>query len=154
MITVRRGLPLTAVMVVMISAVAGPLQAESPEVALASGCGEVARPVDPILADAFRRTSSIGGPAPTSPTMADGRPVMFLAVAAVAEGGPVETMRSREQVILLGDHRNLYRGPGSLVHTVRNVQPLPAPEQSKPVVMEKQVEARRGPVQRASFAIR
>ena len=153
MITARRGLP-RAAMALAAAAVAGPLQAASPEAVLAGGRGQTVRSVDPILAEALRRTSAIEGPAPSSSAAVDGRPVIFVGMAPVVEASPVETARSREQVIFLGDHRNLYRGPGSLVHTVRNVRPIPAPEQSKPVVVEKPLEARRGTVQRASFAMR
>lgn len=114
------------------SAVAAPIAsaaAATPERALAAAAHAAKPQFGGPLQDApLSRTGPIAGPAPSSPAaFRDHGPVRGARVWSVVSTAPVPTAASHEHVLFLVDHRNLYRGPGSLAYMVKDTKPLPAP---------------------------
>jgi hypothetical protein len=101
-----------------------PAFAASPEVAHAKPAAVKQAPL--ALPAELRRVGPITGPPPRSLAGFAAKPVRYVRVAAVREVAAVETAESRQQLLFLVDHRNLDRGPGSLIHMVKDAKPVPA----------------------------
>lgn len=103
--------------------------AGEPQLALASARAMPAAAAV-ALPDAVRTVGPIAGPIPRSLLGFANGPVRYVRAIEVASATAAETPESRRQLDHLRDHRNLYRGPGSLVHLVGHVRPVAAPEQA------------------------
>lgn len=104
-----------------------PSAAASPEVAAAQpALAAKAQKVAVALPPELRRVGPIAGPTPKSLAGFVAKPVKFDRPIASRAVAPVETAESRRQLLHLVDHRNLDRGPGSLVYMIGNVRPVAA----------------------------
>lgn len=121
-----------------------PSSAASPEVAAAQPAFSAKAEKAPVALPAeLRRAGPIAGPTPKSLAGFVAKPVKFVRPLAAASIGPVETAESRRQLLFLVDHRNLNRGPGSLVYLIGHVKPVAAVATSqvslaKPVYYERE----------------
>lgn len=80
----------------------------------------------------LQHTGPVAGPVPASLAAGGGRAVLPHRPVPQADAPPVETPVSRQQVQFLTDHRNLYRGPGSLFYMLSKTQPIPGREAAPP----------------------
>jgi hypothetical protein len=103
-----------------------PSAAASPEVAAAQPALAKAQKATVALPPELRRVGPIAGPTPKSLAGFVAKPVKFDRPIASRAVAPVETAESRRQLLHLVDHRNLDRGPGSLVYMIGNVKPVAA----------------------------
>lgn len=104
-----------------------PAAAASPEVAAARpALATKATTAAVALPPELRRVGPIAGPTPKSLAGFVAKPVKYVRPIAPRPVAPVETAESRRQLLFLVDHRNLDRGPGSLVYMIGNVRPVAA----------------------------